>query len=244
MEGINVQDVLSRLGEMLNGSGFDLVAIVSAGVALIGAIFSWRETRKQRRLALEKMRRELDERSVSWGCEAIEALADCEMVLRHGYSDAMGCSPELKRHELMTKLSALADQGRFYFPNIDDDNQGADKEAAYQGKRPPILDALVYGYYQIESVSALPSDAGADAADFVKSCRRLLVSELQAHLDPKTRNAVVERFNHRIEDQREDAIYRAGKLGLELNLRHAGLLTHKNDSGWTFFAQNRDLHKT
>jgi hypothetical protein len=244
MEGTDIQELLSRLGAMLDGSGIDLVAVISAAVAIIGALLTWRETRRQRKLALEKMRRELDDRSLAWGADAIAALAEAETLYLRPASALSETDFEEKRHALLIKLSALTDQGRFFFPNVEDDFHGAEKEGAYQGKRPPILDALVYAFYEVEAISSDNSETRQAAADFIKTCRRLVVSELQAHLDPKTRNAVVARYNHRLEDQREDSLYRAGKLGLELNLRHHGLLTHKNDIGWTKFAQDVDHHRS
>lgn len=242
MQGTDIQDILTRLSDMFEGSGIDIVAVISASVALLGALFSWRETRRQRKLALENMRRELDERSLGWGAEVIARMARAESLIMHGASTLREMPFEKARLDLMSEMSALIDQGRFYFPNVEDETHGAEKEGAYQGKRPPVLDALVYVYYELEELRFRSSQKRKETCEFIKSCRRLLVSELQAHIDPKTRNAVVARFNHRIEDQREDAIYRAGKLGLELNQRHAGLLTHKNDAGWTHYAQERDKH--
>ena len=240
MQGTDIQEILSRLSATLEGAGLDVVAIVSAIIALLGAYFSWRETRKQRKLKLETMRRELDHSSLNWGCEVIELVARAETLIMHGQSHYGEREFESQRQTLMSELSAMIDQGRFYFPNVEDETHGAEKEGAYQGKRPPVLDAVVYVYYELSEASYRKTQQKSEVCEFLKSCRRLLVSELQSHLDPKTRNAVIERFNHRMEDQREDAIYRAGQLGLEINNRHAGILTHKNDAGWTFYAQERN----
>lgn len=49
--------------------------------------------------------------------------------------------------EKLSKLSALIEHGRFYFPNIDrGDSFGKEKPSAYQGYRNIILDTLVYLY--------------------------------------------------------------------------------------------------
>lgn len=244
MEGTDIQELMTRLADMLAGSGTDIVAVSSAAVALIGALFSWRETRRQRKLALEKMRRELDDRSLEWGRDAITLLSEAQTLILNGPDVKGSAAFEDRRQSLMIRASALTDQGRFYFPNIeDDDGHGAEKEGAYQGKRPPILDALVYTFYELEQLTPDITDTREASAGFINACRRLLVSELQAHLDPKTLNTVVERYNYRIEHQRDASLYRAGKLGLELNLRYPGLLTHKEDLGWMHFAQDTDHHR-
>lgn len=59
-------------------------------------------------------------------------------------------SNELKK-QLLSKLSALIESGRFYFPNIDrKDGFGKQKPIAYQGYRNVGLDFLVYEYQLFE----------------------------------------------------------------------------------------------
>lgn len=49
--------------------------------------------------------------------------------------------------DYLSKLSALIEYGRFYFPNIDKgDNFGNDKPSAYRGHREVTLAFLIYSY--------------------------------------------------------------------------------------------------
>lgn len=240
MDGTDIQEILERVSQTLDGLGFDLVAVVSALIAVLGAIFSFRETRRQRKIALEGLRQSLDRASLEWGKSVIAVLSEVEIFIAQGAKTLADTAFTTRRNVLMARLSSLVDEGRLYFPNIDVDSHGAEKDGAYQGKRPPILDAVIYAYYELNDLTARTSEDLDSSKEFINQCRRLLVSELQAHLDPRTRNTVVERYNHRLDDQREDALYRAGKLGLDLNNRRHGILTRFDDDGWTSYAQTRD----
>ena len=54
------------------------------------------------------------------------------------------------KQELLAELSALIDEGRFFFPNIFKNDYGQQKLSAFQGLRSHILDYLVL-YYQLYS---------------------------------------------------------------------------------------------
>lgn len=58
----------------------------------------------------------------------------------------------LKKNELLAELSALIEEGRFFFPNIDiGDGFGKEKLPAYQGYRCHVLDYLVEYYDLMQS---------------------------------------------------------------------------------------------
>ena len=95
------------------------------------------------------------------------------------------------------------DRGRLFFPNLNPDRKGAEKEGAYRGHRPPILDALMWTYHELEALTREGGPASDDSAGFIDECRRLLVSELQAYLDPRRKDEIVERMVGR----HLDAIY-------------------------------------
>ncbi|MCL2401427.1 MAG: hypothetical protein FWC90_02150, partial [Oscillospiraceae bacterium] len=55
----------------------------------------------------------------------------------------------------LAKLSALIEQGRFYFPNVDKgDGFGNDKPSAYAGYRDIALEFLVYSYGTVQRKNA------------------------------------------------------------------------------------------
>ena len=205
-----------------------LVAVGSALVALISALLSARETRKQRRLQVENLRQRIDGASIDWGNQAIDLLGEAGAVAYLCRTDVPGEVIDEKKMDVARRISSLVDRGRLFFPNVDPASKGAEKEGAYRGHRPPILDAMMYAYYEVLEISRSNGPGPQDSADFIFDCRRLLVSELQAHLDPRRRDEIVGRYNAR----RDDALMRAGRLGLKLDARRPGLLTELGDRGW------------
>lgn len=198
------------------------IALGSAIVAVIGAAMAGRETRKQRRLMAETLRQRLDGSSIRWGDKAIEALAAAESLARHPESPTYRADLE----RIAMQLSALADRGRLFFPNIEEHAKGKDKETAFQGSRPPILDALVCAHNELIS---LPTGHVPDS-DFLNRCRRLVVSELQDHLDPRHWDTIIQRGTTKHAEHRKDAIRRASVLEAELMSRRIDFFKEKDQT--------------
>src|SRR3546814_5379018 len=55
-------------------------------------------------------------------------------------------SDPLLRRDILARLSALLDSGRWYFPNRHAEQIGSHKPAAYRGLRQPVLDAIFAAY--------------------------------------------------------------------------------------------------
>ena len=108
-------------------------------------------------------------------------------------------------------------------PNLNPDNKGADKDGAYRGHRPPILDAIMWAYCELDAMHREGGPTGDNSAEFIEDCRRLMVSELQAHLDPRRLDKVVERYDDQTQANRRDAIDRANALKARLETRRPGL---------------------
>ncbi len=200
-----------------------LIAVLSAGVAVIGALLSRSETRKQRRLQEENLRHAVDAQSLTWGNQCIDTLNRAAMFARtrqHQQSDASFLQ---QRVNLMLAVSSLVERGRLFFPNVDPESKGAAKEGAYRGSRPPVLDALMYAYYELEALTRSDGPTAENSADFLEQCRRLLVSELQAHIDPRRRDTIVGRYDNQRLGHREDAKARAKALRDMLKTRRPGL---------------------
>ena len=120
---------------------------------------------------------------------------------------------------LLVALSTLVDRGRMFFPNINPDKKGAEKEGAYRGHRPPILDALMWTYQELEALTREGGPSSDDSAAYIDECRRLLVSELQAYLDPRRKDEIVERYDDQDDDDRNGAIAKSEALRAKLETR-------------------------
>ncbi len=71
-------------------------------------------------------------------------------------STIQGSQPfQYSKEELLAKLSAQIEIGRFYFPNFDKgDGYGTEKPYAYRGYRHSLLDFLVFSYQLYNSPEA------------------------------------------------------------------------------------------
>ncbi len=224
-----------------------LIAVGSALFAGFSAFMAARETRKQRRLQLETLRQRIDGASIEWGAEAIDLLGEAGSVAYMCRSPVPNDTIDVAKQDVARRISSMVDRGRLFFPNINPDSKGAEKEGAYRGHRPPVLDAMMYAYYEVQEISRNQGPSPQDSANFIFDCRRLLVSELQAHLDPRRRDELVGRYNHQREGHRTEALVRAGRLGVTLDARRPGLLTALDDHGWMEMIgpedRRRVLHK-
>lgn len=88
-----------------------------------------------------------------------------------------------KLNSVLTKLSAKIDMGRLFFPNKLDGNFGLNKPRAYRGRRPLIIDFLVF-YYNIFFF-----DKHFDNLDILRSVQRAFVSEMTIFLAKNQNNA-------------------------------------------------------
>jgi hypothetical protein len=200
-----------------------LIAVLSAVVAIFGALMSRNETRKQRALQLENLRQGIDAQSLGWGNICIDTLNRAAMFARTRQHQPNDAAFLQQRVNMMLALSSLVERGRLFFPNIEPGGKGAEKEGAYRGSRPPILDALMCAYYEIEALTRSAGPTADNSGDYIEDCRRLLVSELQAHFDPRRRDAVVGRYDDQRLEHRSDARERASTLKNMLKSRRPEL---------------------
>lgn len=199
------------------------IALLSAGVAIFGALISRNETRKQQSLQLENLRHNVDTQSLGWGNTCIDVLNRAAMFARTRQHQSNDASFFQQRVNMLLAISSLVERGRLFFPNIDPGSKGGEKEGAYRGSRPPILDALMCAYYEVEALTRQGGPTADNSAEFIDDCRRLLVSELQAHFDPRRRDTIVDRYDDQRLDHRGEAITRANTLKSLLKSRRPGI---------------------
>ncbi len=196
---------------------------LSALVAISSALSARAETRRQRELRTEQLRQSIDAASLDWGNAAIDTLVKAAAFARTRHMQQNEATFQGAKTNLLINISALVERGRMFFPNLNEDMKGAEKDGAYRGHRPPILDALMWCHYEMEAMTREGGPTGENSADFFDSCRRLIVSELQAHLDPRRLNQVVGRYDSQTRTHQKDAIDRARDLKATLLSRRPGL---------------------
>jgi len=213
----------SDIWQLLRDNLALIVTVVSAIAAVIGAIASRAETRKQRQLRTEQLRQSIDSASLEWGSAAIDTMVRAAMLARTRHLHANEGAFQTARAATLINLSSLIDRGRMFFPNLDETKKGVEKDGAYRGSRPPILDALVWVHCEIDALTRDGGPTGDNSAAFIDDCRRLVVSELQAHLDPRRLNQVVGRYAGQTRTHQQQAIERADALRQQLLTRRPGV---------------------
>lgn len=207
------------------------VAAISAVLALLSLVLNWLVVSRQTAMQFESLKAQMDSEVLGWVHETVDLVSQ-GVALAEGRGVVYGAD-EFRRQSLEAtlKLSSAADRGRLYFPNEAPDAHGREKEAAYQGFRPPILDAVVFASGQLKRLSP---EGGPDeeAASFLVKCRRLLVSEAQNAIDPRRRGQMMRTLAvGRIDDKRS-AFAVAAELGEALETRYPGFLVQRRDAQW------------
>ena len=213
--------------------GFETwLALASAALAIASFVLNWRIVNRQMTMQFESLKAQMDADMLGWAHEASDALSEGVLLARGRGSCFHADEMRVRRLGAAQRLSSLADRGRLFFPNHSPDLHGADREAAFKGFRPPILDTVVFGYYQLDRLDCDGAEPDKDAADYLVRCRRLLISELQQAIDPRRRGQMLSRLskNRRAGDGPD--FKAAADLGEGLETRFPGVLIHRRDAAW------------
>lgn len=190
------EELLRRLGEA------DWVAVVSAIIAVASFAANWRVVSRQSRMQAENLRMAHDSDVIAWFHDAVDVLADAQEALREAGKSYQVEEFPVRQSRARTRISAMLDRGRLFFPNLDrGDGHGGDREAGYQGYRQPALDSL-YACYRVVSDWPTPmphvvmtDEQKQEKKDRLKQlvdARRVLVSEVFKAVDPRRRGKLLE----------------------------------------------------
>lgn len=198
------------------------VAVGSALLAVVSLVLNYAVVARQTRLQMETLKVELDREVIAWAESAIAALSRAAGLAR-GRGGLYG-PEEFQRltYETEIELSAMTDRGRLFFPNESPHLVGQHKEAAFQGVRPPVLDALVFACCQLQRLMSESGGPDAAAAEFLVNCRRLVASEAQNAIDPRRRSQVLRQLAAGRADDAVSSFEVAYRLGMEFDARCPG----------------------
>jgi len=173
----------------------EAVAAISQTVAVFFSLMAlalslWVFSRQQR-LNRWQLRLQREDHIIAWSRSCIILMAEVEEHLKFIGNGPLQSLPYDKFVKIRAELSALIDEGRLYFPNIQNTPHGLDKQEAYKGYRQPILDHLVEAY---DFIGKIQRKAGVRSTEQVasrfNSIRRAFVSETQLAVDPRLFNRV------------------------------------------------------
>jgi hypothetical protein len=92
-----------------------------------------------------------------------------------------------RKHEIRCKISAVLDQGRWYFPNEKHDEHGTQKETAFKGFRQIPLNHIDSAYKLVGTLDYKCKEKNANLRVELVSIKRGFSSEIQRTLDPRRR---------------------------------------------------------
>jgi hypothetical protein len=216
----------------MNWNAETWVAAVSAVLALASLVLTAAVVRHQSQLQFESLKAQMDAEVVAWAQEAVDLVAHAEMLARRrGVAYSV---EEFRRlgFETAQKLSSLGDRGRLFFPNDTPEAHGREKEAAFQGFRQPILDAVIFACAQLDRIAVEGAGPDDEAAAFLNKCRRLLVSEAQNAVDPRRRRQMLQRLAIGRVDDKKSTFAAAAELGEAMETRYPGFLLERRDAKW------------
>ena len=110
-----------------------IVAILSAAFAGLSYLFNLRLVRRQSRMQAANLKLAHDTDIIAWFHETVETLADAQEVLREAGRAYDVTEAWAKRSHTRTRISALMDRGRLFFPNDLDREDQDDREEGIQG---------------------------------------------------------------------------------------------------------------
>ncbi len=113
------------------------IPVLSALIALAGLSIAWRQSRE---LALRRGD------VLTWANEVIRELQSLLLICVLDDDDLDTATRKAKLTEIIFSTSVLVEQGRLFFRNEVTDDHGQDKEPAYRGHRPTILDQIVLAH--------------------------------------------------------------------------------------------------
>ena len=169
----------------------DWVSVGSAAVSVLALLINVVITSRQTRISVENFKFNNDTQVMGWANRVVAAMSEA-----YHLAHTPNVAPQFLQQRglgLSTALSALIDEGRWFFPNIGKkEADHPEKPGAYKGTRQAVLDHVVETY---NAVAELGSSTDKEALhNRIHEARRLFVSEVQQAVDPRRRAWVMDRF--------------------------------------------------
>ena len=163
----------------------DLVAVVSAGIAVLSLLANGMVVRRQLRLQTEEIRAALDAETSRWCADVLQAFEAASTRLDAIAAGQTSGDPAYRTAALAERFSTLADIGRLYFPNFEPESRGNDKPAAFRGDRQPAIDAVLLAYDVACGLDDVSPEQAREVLKLLFDTRRLLISEILIARDPR-----------------------------------------------------------
>ena len=146
---------------------------------------------RQQKLNRWQLRLQREDHIISWSRMCLGLMSEVEENLKCHLLKGEEVLATGEFIHFRSRLSALIDEGRLYFLNIEDPQKGINKDPAYRGHRQKILDDLVAFYDQLDRMQNAPT-LSLDEAEIsrLNKLRRSFVSSTQTSIDPRRFNRI------------------------------------------------------
>ena len=175
----------------------ELISIASALFAFVSYLASRATVRRQEIAQYAALRAARDADLISWANEAIEIVSETQKFCRDRKNSLIEpAAVPLENSRLRTRLQALLDRGRLFFPSQDGAAAAGDDEgeAAYAGTPHPSLDALYRIYRIVSDMDRTSPLAPGEAVRAVVAERRKFVSTVFLSVDPRRREDMLRKI--------------------------------------------------
>jgi hypothetical protein len=182
------------------------ISAFSAAVAVFAAVSTvWFAKRKltrdlvNQRITMVAARKTYFEDIRKWADELVDLLTEAIHLCDLDPKQVMGETFFDRRHRLRIALSAMIDRGRWFFPNIQVDDHGAQKELGYRGYRHELLNGLVRAYQCLGRLDYRNGDNNTSIRDQLTAAKRHFVGRVQEIIDPATQRSEFDRIQSAVQ---------------------------------------------
>jgi hypothetical protein len=159
--------------------------IVSLLIALAGLSIAWRQSR-------ESALRRGD--VLTWANEVIRELQSLLVLCVLDEDELDATTRKAKLIDIVFNTSVLVERGRLFFRNEVTDDHGQDKELAYRGHRPTILDQIVVAHQIARQWEKADGAERANMMLLAEDCAKKFVSLAQQEVGrSRTASAVTKK---------------------------------------------------
>lgn len=156
-------------------------AIGASVVPILLGILAFRQSRIAANAERKRDERHRDDQVLGWATRVIAVFAELEFSCRRAVRPANIADMS---SGIAMRASALIDEGRFYFPNVDVRgdrfvfNQSDGKRGGYRQR---VLDDVVRLYFLAKAIQSNEDDCGPEAADVLWRARQRFVENIQTY---------------------------------------------------------------
>lgn len=159
------------------------ISVIAIVISVFSAISSTYFTIEANRRSRKNLEIDYHLKIQSWADRVIVSISEA-FILGEFEDDK---DFERQRIKVMSDLTALLDQGRMFFPNVDAD-WGKEKSIAFQGIRHEVLDPIKASFDLVKKMKGLDREKRSNMSELFFRRRQEFVSLVHKELSPTERN--------------------------------------------------------